>query len=135
MGKDLRWQTLESSSTSDSNAASTWTNNTNEDISIRIVHFSGYMTETAAGSTAITSQLSKDDTIQTGDTRTGWHLTNYVSCGVVTSGNASGHGRQNYAYPRGAVLLRANETLNLHIDATGTPDGQQTTYMIGYEFL
>lgn len=134
MGAELRWQTLESSATADSNAVASWTNTTDTDIYIRTVEFSQFQTDDAAANHARAAQLAKDDTFQTGDTRTQWTPTHYIAGGAITSGAIGCHGVKNLAYPRGGVVLRPNETLNLHLDITGGPDQGQTTVQIGYEF-
>ena len=138
MGTELRWQHLGANFVATANAAATWTNNTNQDISIRTVDWDGYTQEDATDAhCGMKAQLSKDDSIQTGNTRTGWSPEVYAHASGPTAESPKqvGQVRRSNAYPRGAVLLRPNETLNLHTLALTAADAGEIGADIGYEFL
>jgi len=139
MAEELRWETLQSVASTDTNAFGEFRNDTSADVFIRSVD----MLFTAQLITATTSlasaqmQLSKSNTIDLVNNSSIYQLNigavfmNDETGGV---GPNSSTGTVNKLYAKGQLILEPGESLFGHLDFVNVASQTKSVITIGYHF-
>lgn len=138
MAEELRWETIRTVATTDTNAFGTFTNTTKGNIHIRSIDIEGFAQSdtAAAASSAARVQVSKSNSIDDGQNSTIFQLNAAASTLNLASGAGSGGEPFNKGklYARGQLTLEPGESLFGHLGITNAITDLLGLVTFGYHF-
>lgn len=138
MAEELRWETLRTVATTDTNAFGTFTNTTKGTIHIRSMDIQGFAQAdtAAAASSAARVQVSKSNTIDDNNNSTIFQANTAVSSLNLAAGAGNGGGPFDLTklYARGQLTLEPGESLFGHLGITNTITDLIGMVTFGYHF-
>lgn len=139
MAEELRWETLQSTATTDQSAFGEFRNDTSADLFIRSIDMFMMVQDTATSAAVaqVQMQLSKSNTIDLSNNTSIFQLNSGGSFLHLTTAGSGPNGSQSTItklYAKGQLILEPGESLFGHLDFGGTPTNAQFSITIGYHF-
>ncbi len=139
MAEELRWESLISTATVDTNAFGEFRNDTNADLFVRSVDIL-FLTENITATTASNHgqlQVSKSNTIDQVNNSSIYQLNIGGMSMNDETGSVGPNGSSqtvNKLYAKGQLILEPGESLFGHLDFANTPTTVKANVTIGYHF-